>query len=272
MKTTSVSRVALIGAGRMGRSMGGYLLGRDWPVVVCDPVEESRAPLVDRGATVADTPAAAASDADLVLVVVVDDDQVRQVLTGPDGVLETARPGTVVAVCASVRPDTCRELADRAAENGVDVLDVAMVGGERGAEAGMMTLYCGGSEDAMARCQPAFAAFAINVCYLGPIGMGQVAKTVNNILLWANIRAGVESLRLAQALGADPGRIRPAVAIGSGGNNVLQQWAQQRLRWPKKDLEVALAMAEEAGVEVPMVAQLADLMAELSVDDLVALR
>ena len=94
------------------------------------------------------------------------------------------------------------------------------------------------------------------------------AKTANNILLWANIRADVEALRLGRALGVEPAKLREAMAIGSGANRPLAEWGKHRLRWPHKDLEVALAVAAEAGVELPLVEQLPRLLRELSVDDL----
>jgi 3-hydroxyisobutyrate dehydrogenase-like beta-hydroxyacid dehydrogenase len=263
-----VETVGLIGCGRMGAAMGGHLLAHGWPLVVADPDPGAREPLVEAGASAATTAAELAAQTDLVLVVVVDDDQVNEVLAGPDGALAAARPGTIVAVCASVRPDTCRALAAAGAERGVHVLDVALVRGERGAEEGRLALMCGGPEEPLDACRPALAAFASDVCLLGDVGAGQVAKTANNILLWACLRADVEAQRLARALGVEPARLRAALAIGSGANRPLAEWGQHRLRWPAKDLEVARGLATEAGVAAPLVEALGPLMEELSVEDL----
>ena len=114
----------------------------------------------------------------------------------------------------------------------------------------------------------ALAVAAEAVVRVGDVGAGQVAKTANNILLWACIRADVEALRLGRALGVEPAALREAMAIGSGANRPLAEWGKHRLRWPHKDLEVALAIAGDAGVEIPLVARLAELMEELTVDDL----
>lgn len=268
----TVTTVGLIGAGRMGGQLGRHLLARGWPLVVADPADDARRGLVALGADEEPRPAAVAARSDLVLVAVVDDEQTRAAVAGEAGILEAARPGTVAAVCASVRPDTCRELAVAAARRDVLLLDVAMVGGERGAEAAGLTLMCGGPEEALRVCMPAFAAFATSVCYLGEVGAGQVGKAVNNVLLWAAIRADVEALRLGRALGVAPARLRPAVAVGSGGNRVLLEWGRQRLRWPHKDLETVIALADEAGVEVPLIRTLAELMTGMTVDDLYDLR
>src|SRR5205085_12656830 len=206
-----------------------------------------------------------AARSDLVLVVVVDDAQVRAVV--PE-VIAAAAPGTIVAICASVRPDTCADLARLGADRGVDVIDAALVRGERGAEEGQLVLYCGGPADVIDVVRTACEPFAEAVVHVGDVGAGQVAKTANNILLWACIRADVEALRLGRALGVEPAWLREAMAIGSGANRPLAEWGKHRLRWPRKDLEVALAIAAEAGLELELVSQLPALMEELTVDDL----
>jgi 3-hydroxyisobutyrate dehydrogenase-like beta-hydroxyacid dehydrogenase len=252
----------------MGAAIGGHVLDDARPLAVYDPVAEAVAPLVDRGAVACATPAEVAAGSEIVLLVVVDDAQVRDAVAGAGGVFEGAQPGTVVGVCASVRPDTCRELAAAGAGRGVDVVDAALVRGERGAEEGQLVLYCGGDEAVVDRVREACAPFTEAVVHVGDVGAGQVAKTANNILLWANIRADVEALRLGRALGVEPAKLREAMAIGSGANRPLAEWGKHRLRWPHKDLEVALAVAAEAGVEMELVSQLPRLMQDLTVDDL----
>ena len=267
-----VQAVGVVGWGRMGGMIGQYLVGQNWPVTAYDPSVDARAALERAGAVAADSSAAVAAVSDLVLLIVVDDDQVTQAITGPDGALETAHPGSILAICASVRPDTCTAMAIAAAEKRVHVIDVALVGGERGAEQAALKLMCGGPRHVVDACLPAFSTFAIDVCHIGDVGAGQVAKTANNILLWACLRADFEALRLAKQLGVPPGTLRAFLNIGSGANRALAEWGMHRLRWPKKDLDVALAVAEEAGVDMPFIKALAPLMDELSVEDLTDLR
>src|SRR5581483_4039264 len=264
----TMERIGLLGCGRMGAAMGGHLLDAGTPLAVYDPAPGACAPLVARGAEACAHARDVAARADLVLVVVVDDAQTRAAVTA---CLETAPAGTVLALCASIRPDTCRELADLGAAGGVDVIDTALVRGERGAEEGRLALFCGGPAVVVERIRPAVAPFAADVVHVGAVGAGQVAKTVNNILLWACIRADVEALRLGRALGVEPAALRQAAAIGSGANRPLEEWGKHRLRWPRKDLEVALALAREAGVETPLVEALPALLEELSVEDLAEL-
>jgi 3-hydroxyisobutyrate dehydrogenase-like beta-hydroxyacid dehydrogenase len=249
----------------MGGPIGRHLLAAGTPLAVFDPSEQAVRALADAGAVPCGGPDEVGAWSDLVLVVVVDDAQVREAVAG---CFEGARPGTAIAIGASVRPDTCQELARAGAERGVDVVDAAFVRGERGAEEGRLVLFCGGPAEAIERMRPACRPFAEAVLHVGEVGAGQVAKTVNNILLWACIRADVEALRLGRALGVEPGKLREAVASGSGANRALAEWGAHRLRWPQKDLELALALAAEAGVDVPLVAELPRLLEELRVEDL----
>jgi 3-hydroxyisobutyrate dehydrogenase-like beta-hydroxyacid dehydrogenase len=249
----------------MGGPIGRHLLAAGTPLAVFDPSEDAVRALTELGAVACLGPPDVAARSDLVLVVVVDDEQVGEAVTA---CLDGARPGTVVAICASVRPDTCRELAAAGAARDVDVVDAALVRGERGAEEGALVLFCGGPSEVIDRIRLACEPFADEVVHVGDVGAGQVAKTANNILLWACIRADVEALRLGRALGVEPAKLREAMALGSGANRPLAEWGKHRLRWPQKDLEVALAVAAEAGVEMPLVAALPRLMEELTVDDL----
>jgi 3-hydroxyisobutyrate dehydrogenase-like beta-hydroxyacid dehydrogenase len=249
----------------MGAAIAGHLLDAGTPLAVYDPVVEARRPLVERGAVDCASAGEVAERSDLVLCVVVDDAQVRDAV---GECLKRAAPGSVLAVCASVRPDTCRELAAAGAEREVHVVDAALVRGERGAEEGALVLFCGGPSEVIDALRAACAPFTEAVHRVGDVGAGQVAKTVNNILLWACIRADVEALRLGRALGVEPSALRDAMAIGSGANRPLAEWGNHRLRWPHKDLEVAAAVAAEAGVAVPLVETLRPLLAELTVEDL----
>jgi 3-hydroxyisobutyrate dehydrogenase-like beta-hydroxyacid dehydrogenase len=253
----------------MGAAMGGHLLDAGRPLAVYDVSPAACAALVERGAVACSSPAEVAAQSDIVLVVVVDDAQTREAVSSA---LERGGEGTVIALCASIRPDTCAELEAAGRARGVRVVDAALVRGERGAEEGQLVLYCGGDAEAIAVLERACTPFTEAVVRVGAIGAGQVAKTANNILLWANLRADVEALRLGRALGVEPAVLREAMALGSGANRPLAEWGKHRLRWPQKDLEVALAVAGEAGVEMPLVERLADLMRELTVEDLHDLR
>jgi 3-hydroxyisobutyrate dehydrogenase-like beta-hydroxyacid dehydrogenase len=265
----SLERIGLLGCGRMGSAMAGHLLAAGTPLAVFDLDPAASAPLAERGAAACTSPGEVARSSDLVLVVVVDDAQTRDAAASS---FEAAEPGTVIALCASIRPDTCRELAARGAERDIHVVDAALVRGERGAEEGRLALFCGGPAEVVDALRPAVASFAPDVIRVGGAGAGMVAKSVNNLLLWACLRADYEALRLGSALGVEPGALREAVLAGSGANLPLEEWGMHRLRWPQKDLETALELAREAGIELPLVASLPGLMEQLTVDDLAELK
>ena len=259
-----VTRIGIAGWGRMGAAMGAHFLSRGLHVAGYDPDPAAAEDIVRSGAARAESPADLGRRSELVLVIVVDDDQVRSVVNGPAGIVAGSEPGTIVAICATVRPATAIEVATEAAAHGVDVVDMGLVGGERAAASASLRIMCGGSEEVIDACREVLAAVASDVCRIGGIGTGQVAKTANNILLWACIRADLEVLRLAKALGVPPNTLRSFMAIGSGANRPLAEWGLHTPRWPKKDLEIALDIAGEAGIDMPFIAALAPLMDEIT--------
>src|SRR5436190_17694009 len=155
----------------MGAAMGGHLLAAGTALAVFDVSPSACIPLVERGAVDCASPADVAAQSDVVLVVVVDDAQTREAV---ESVFAGAREGAVVALCASIRPDTCAELETAGRERGVAVVDAALVRGERGAEEGQLVLYCGGGADAIAALEQACAPFTEAVVRVGDIGSGQV--------------------------------------------------------------------------------------------------
>lgn len=262
----------LVGCGRMGSAIASQALNAGISVTVYDVAPEASEPLRSLGAYVAGSPAEVAQRSLVTMVIVVDDLQTREAITGDRGVLEGAGSGSVVAVGTSVHPRTCVELHREAADRNVDLIDTALVGGERGAEQGGLTLMCGGPLEAIDRGSRVFSAFATSICHVGPPGSGQVAKAANNALMWAAIRIDVEALRIARGFGVSPGVMRSALRVGTGSNQPLSDWGLHRLRWPLKDLQVASEMAKEAGVDAPLIESLGGWMEGLSVDDLNDLR
>lgn len=265
-------RVGVIGCGRMGSAMVEHLLDAGRIVVVYDVDSAAVDPLVARGATAAIRASAVAEDSDVTLVIVVDDEQTKDVVLGEGGLLASAASGDVIALAASIHPRTCEEIGAVAQGTGVRVIDAALVGGERGAELGNLTIFCGGDSTAVARLGEALSPCATTVIRVGELGAGQVAKTANNVLMWAALRVDVETLRLARAFGVEPSTLRAALRVGTGANQPLSDWGLHRLRWPTKDLEVASAMAADVGLETPLIDSLVPLMAELRRKDLEDLR
>ncbi|HWP34550.1 MAG TPA: NAD(P)-dependent oxidoreductase [Thermodesulfobacteriota bacterium] len=245
--------VGFIGVGRMGRPMAEHCLRKGHAVAVMDVNPDAVAALVAAGARAARSPAELARLARTIVVMVVDDAQVREVVLGEEGVVQGAAAGTAVAICTSASPVTCQEVARAAAERGVAVIDAPVTGGARGADRGTLNVLCGGEAAVVDRFRPVFAAFARHVFHLGGVGAGQVGKSVNNLLLWANIVADYEALTYARAHPfVDLEQLWAATMAGSGANAPLRDWGRQTIRWADKDLDVLLDEAQALGLSLPL--------------------
>ena len=244
------SSAGVVGLGAMGRPTAQYLARAGVPTVGYDL--DTR--LVDAVAATGVLPSASlpelAAAADVVFVFVPTDDDVLAVCSPESGLLSSARPGATLVVCSSVRPQTCAALAAVADEAGVAVLDAALTGGVRGAEAGQVNLLVGGDERVLERVRPLLEPWTRAVHHLGPLGAGQVGKTVNNLCHWAQISAITEALTLGLRLGVEPSRLRAALVDGPADSRTLREIELMRLTWHAKDLANAMAMA--ATVEQPM--------------------
>ncbi|MBI3078990.1 MAG: NAD(P)-dependent oxidoreductase [Deltaproteobacteria bacterium] len=258
-----VSSTGVIGVGTMGGALAGHLLEKGHAVTVYDIKRALVEPLGKRGARLAQSPMEVAANSDLTLIVVVDDAQVKEVCLGHQGVLEGARPGSVVAICSTVQPATCREVGQAAHARSVHVLDTPMLRGVWAAVEGKLLLMVGGDARVLEQCRPAFAAFASDVCHLGELGSGQVGKIVNNLILWACLIASREGLGLARSQGMDLGVLRDALLRSSADNFALREWgrvSQQPKWWDQKDLKGVLELAEESQAPVPIAAMVKELI------------
>lgn len=262
------SRVGLVGLGRMGQPMCRYLLQAGFPLTVFDVQPNTMAEVVKLGARTAANAREVAAASDVILVVVTDDAQVRAVV---GELLQGARKGTVIAVCSSVHPDTCRELARAAAARGVGLVDAPLARGTRGAESGTLTVYFGGEAKDVALCRPVFGAFSEHLFHMGPVGSGQVTKTCNNLLHWAGVVACYESLSLGARLGVSPNQLRPALLAGSAESSTLRELDLIGMYWPQKDMQTALELAEASQTPMPLMEHVDELIREVTVDDLRAL-
>ncbi|MFA5885257.1 MAG: NAD(P)-dependent oxidoreductase [Acidimicrobiia bacterium] len=214
----SATRAGFIGLGSQGGPMARRIVDAGLPLTLWARRPESVAPFADTAATVASTPAALAAASDVVGICVVADADVEDVLLRPDGVLAGAAPGCVVALHATIHPDTCRRMAAAAAARGVALVDAPVSGGAPAAAAGTLLVMAGGDEADIARCQPVFETFADPVIRLGPVGSGQMAKLMNNFVFTAQVGAALDTFTFAEGLGVDRAALAQVLAHGSGGS------------------------------------------------------
>jgi 3-hydroxyisobutyrate dehydrogenase-like beta-hydroxyacid dehydrogenase len=214
--------VGFIGLGNMGKPMAENLARAGFPMTVLDLDPAPVAALVALGANAATSPAALAQQSDIVCTVVMNDRQTLDVLTGPEGVLAGARPGTLVIIQSTVSVETCETVASAAAAKGVTVLDAAVSGAAEKSRLGTLSIMVGGAQDDVARAQPLFDVVGHSVYHMGKLGMGQVAKICNNLMCLVNVHVVQEALRLAATAGIDESRMLEVATHSSGDSWTLR--------------------------------------------------
>jgi 3-hydroxyisobutyrate dehydrogenase-like beta-hydroxyacid dehydrogenase len=192
-----------------------------YPLTIWARRPQSVESFADTAASVATTPADLGAASDVVGICVVADADVEDVVLRADGVLAGMSPGGVLAIHSTIHPDTCVRLADQAADRGVAVIDAPVSGGGIAAAARQLLVMAGGDEQHVNRCRPVFETFADPVIYLGPLGSGQMAKLVNNLVFTAQITLALETFTFADQLGVDRSALAQVLANGSGGSRAV---------------------------------------------------
>jgi len=250
---TAIAKVGILGLGKMGAPMARHLLAKGFKVAGFDPLDAARLNALSLGVSVLDSPREVARASDLVIIVVGFDHEVESVVFGKRGIVEAARPGLIVALGSTVAPRYARRLAERVRAHGIILLDIPLARGEAAAVAGKLLIFGAGEDAAFEACRPAFSAFASDIFHLGPAGAGQVAKMVNNLILWACTAANDEGLRLGEALGVDADRLRAALHHGSAQNWSMDQRAElSGMPWAEKDMNIVLHEADLARLSLPL--------------------
>ena len=217
--TEDVKKVGYVGLGIMGGAMAANLLEAGYELVVWNRTASKAAPLAERGAMVADSPAdVAAKGAQVVFVNVTDTPDVEEVIFGDDGIASAAEAGTVVVDNSTINPVATQDFARRLAEQGVEFLDAPVSGGDVGARNGTLSIMVGGSAETFARCLPLFEAMGKSITHLGPAGMGQTCKACNQIAVSLNLLGTCEAMALAKRSGLDLEKMIQVLAGGAAGS------------------------------------------------------
>ena len=212
------TRVGFIGLGSQGGPMAPRIVESGYPLTIWARRPESLEPYADTAASVAPTPAELGAASDVVGICVMGDADVEDVLLRADGVLEGMTSGGVVAIHSTIHPDTCVRVAEHAARRGVGVVDAPVSGGGGAATQRKLLVMVGGEDEHLAACRPVFETFADPVVHVGPLGSGQMAKLINNLVFTALVTAGLETFAFADELGMDRDALAQVLANGSGGS------------------------------------------------------
>jgi 3-hydroxyisobutyrate dehydrogenase len=218
-------RVGFVGLGSQGAPMARRIVEGGYDLTLWARRPATLELFADTAAKTAQSPAELAAASDLVCVCVVGDDDVREVLGGDTGVFAGLAPGGIVAIHSTVHPDTCTEIAKSAAEHGFSIIDAPVSGGAPAVEERQLLVMVGGDADVAARCRPVFATYGDPIVHLGPLGSGQVAKILNNVLFTANLGTALSTLELGESLGISRDQLCEVITRGSANSRALASMA-----------------------------------------------
>ena len=269
--------LAWIGLGALGTPMAHNLLAAGYPLTVFNRTTSRCEPLRAAGARVAGSPAEAASEAEVLLLCVSDDHAAEAVLLGAKtphpkfrtdrtdlgaAVIDALPPGALVIDCSTIAPATSRRLAATLAERGIHYIDAPVTGGTEGARAGTLSVLVGGAPEHLERAQPLLEVLGSAITHFGPVGAGQEAKAVNQVLVAGSYAAVAEALSLAERLGLNRTQVVEALKGGAAGSWALEHRSAPmindhyplgfKLELHRKDLAIALDAAAAQALELPV--------------------
>jgi 3-hydroxyisobutyrate dehydrogenase-like beta-hydroxyacid dehydrogenase len=261
-----MAKVAFLGLGVMGFPMAGHLKvkGGHEVTVYNRTTAKAAAWVAKFGGAAAATPRAAAENADFVFSCVGNDDDLRSVTTGPDGAFHAMQNGAIFIDNTTASADVARELASAAAARGLGFIDAPVSGGQAGAENGVLTVMCGGSEADFAKARPVIESFARMVGLMGPAGAGQLTKMVNQICIAGLVQGLAEGIHFAKRAGLDVENVIDVLSKGAAGSWQMENRHKTMnagkfdfgfaVDWMRKDLGIVLNEADTNGARLPVTA------------------
>jgi 3-hydroxyisobutyrate dehydrogenase-like beta-hydroxyacid dehydrogenase len=261
------SDVLFLGLGRMGLPMAGHAIRHGLAVAGYDPQPGPREALAAAGGRPVQDLGTALSRARQVVVVVGLEHQVEELFHGEAGILACCRPGTLVLQVSTVDPARVEALGAEAERRRIRLLDTPVCRAEMGARAGTLLALVAGEHAAYLAAQAVLGTFCSDIFYVGPrLGAGQVAKSVNNSILWACAVANFEGLRLAEGWQIDTELLRRALVTSSADNWSLRMWEHVgEMPWAIKDMEILERIARNAAVPMPLAKRVRELVVDLPV-------
>lgn len=260
-KEMRMKKIAFIGTGIMGAPMVRHLMAAGFPVTVTSRTLSKCEPLVQDGATLATCTKDCVADADVIISIVGYPSEVEELYLGSGGIIQNAKPGSVLIDMSTSSPALARDIHDAAAIHDILAIDAPVTGGEDGAIAGNMTIMVGADEEGFERVRDVLEAFGEVIVPFGGPGLGQVAKIANQVALAGSMVGMAEGLVFAQQNGVDPKAVLPILQTGSASSRALELLAPRALDGNfqpgfmvehfRKDLGIALTIAEDEELTLP---------------------
>lgn len=270
----NISKVAFIGLGVMGAPMAGHLKEKGFSTTVYNRTH-SKAEIwqTTYHGSIAATPREAAQEADIVFMSVGNDNDVRSICYGEDGILAGLKPGAILIDHTTASATLAHELENACHKQGNHFMDCPVSGGQSGAEKGCLTIMCGGDEQTFARVKPVMGSYAQQIQLVGRCGAGQRCKMVNQICIAGVLQGLSEGLLLAETVGLDIHQLVETLKFGAAGSwqmeNRAETMAQNKfsfgfaIDWMRKDLGICLEEAAHQHIELPLTKQVDERYAKL---------
>ena len=260
-----MSKIAFIGLGVMGYPMAGHLQKGGHDISVYNRTKSKAEKWVKEfQGTLAKTPSAGASGADYVFSCVGNDSDLRSVLLGKNGAIESMQPGSVLVDNTTASATLAVELHKIAKDRGIGFIDAPVSGGQAGAENGILTVMCGGDTDIFEKAEPVLNCFARQVTLIGPPGSGQLTKMVNQICIAGLVQGLAEGMNFGMKAGLDMEKVIATISKGAAGSWQMENRAKTMCKdeydfgfavdWMRKDLGIALQEAHKNGARLPVAA------------------
>jgi len=269
-----MTKAAFIGLGVMGYPMAGHMAKGGHDVTVYNrTAAKAEKWVAEHGGAMATTPGGAVEDADVVCACVGNDDDLRSVVYGDDGILANMKSGAIFIDHTTASADVAREVGKKAAELGIQFLDGPVSGGQAGAENGVLTVMVGGEQAGFDGADPVVQCYARAYTLLGPVGSGQLCKMVNQICIAGLVQGLSEGIAFGQRAGLDVGKVIDVISKGAAQSWQMENRAETMINdefefgfavdWMRKDLGICLAEANNNGARLPVTALVDQFYAEI---------
>ena len=255
------TKIGFIGTGVMGNPMASHILKEGYELYVYNRTSAKTQSLVASGAHACDSPGSVAEMCDIIFAIVGFPKDVETVVLGSNGIVEKAKPGSIIVDMTTSTPDLAKKIASVAIKKGLHSLDAPVSGGDVGAKSGMLSIMVGGKKEIFNRVLPLFELMGSNVVYQGSAGSGQHTKMANQIGIASSMLAMCESLTYAKAAGLDQKTVLKSISSGAAGSWSLTNLAPRILRDDYepgffvrhfiKDMQIAIDSSEAMGIPIP---------------------
>jgi 3-hydroxyisobutyrate dehydrogenase len=266
----SKQRIALLGIGTMGRGMAANLLKAGFPLAVYNRTRSKAEPLAAQGAVIAGTPAEVATNADVVISILADDNASRAAWLGTDGALAAMSPGSIVMECGTVSHEWITQLDRETMSHNIGLVEAPVTGSRPQAEAGQLTFLCGADAATLDKVRPVLEPMSKAILHLGPVGSGGQMKLINNFLCAVQVASFAEALIWIEHSNLNRTQALEILKTGAPGSGIFNAMSDRMtartygvnfaLRLLNKDVRYAEAAAAEHGVKLTTATATQDLL------------